>query len=203
MSGPKPYSPAFERNRDPILAVLRQWFTEPGEVLEIGCGSGQHAVYFASRLPHLIWICTDLEESLADAALRLKEANLPNLRGPLRLDVREDVWPVSQARYVFSANTAHIMSWPAVDRMFAGVGRILKPDGVFCLYGPFNREGAYTSESNREFDLALRALDPDSGLRDDRELSECAARYGLDLVEDHAMPANNRTLVWKRVADSR
>lgn len=193
-----PFSDACERNRDPILEVLKEWFTAPGEVLEIGAGTGQHAVYFARALPHLTWIATDREENLAGIAAWFAKENLPNVRGPLKLDVRDEPWPVTAVRYAFSANTAHIMSWPEVELMFAGVGRTLEADGVFCLYGPFNRNGAYTSESNQAFDAMLRARDPRMGLRDDCALTALAGRTGLDLAADYALPANNRVLVWRK-----
>jgi SAM-dependent methyltransferase len=145
----KPHSEACERNREPILQVLRQLFTQPGVALEIGAGTGQHAVHFAGNLPHLQWQPTDREENLAGIALWVSEAALPNLRAPLKFDVRDAEWPVPTVDYVFSANTAHIMSWAEVELMFAGVARALRPRGLFALYGPFNRDGRFTSESNR------------------------------------------------------
>lgn len=194
----KPYSDACERNREPILEVLRQSFDAPGTVLEIGSGTGQHAVYFAQHLPHLTWLATDREENLPGIRLWFDEAALPNLRGPRPFNVLDTAWPVSDVNYVFSANTAHIMSWPEVEAMFAGVGRTLQPGGRFCLYGPFNRNGKFTSDSNRAFDAMLKARDPQMGLRDDRELEALAARCGLALAEEHSLPANNRLLVWAR-----
>lgn len=192
----KPYSDACERNRDPILKVLQEWFVGSGSVLEIGSGTGQHAVHFARHLPQLTWIATDREENLAGIRQWFDEAALPNLRGPLRLDVREEAWPVTRASYAYSANTAHIMSWPEVEAMFAGVGAVLDPAGKFCLYGPFNRDGRFTSDSNRAFDESLRARDPAMGVRDDQALIALGRRHGLSLVADYALPANNRLLVW-------
>lgn len=194
----KPFAEACERNKEPILAVLRQWFVEPGTVLEIGSGTGQHAVHFAEHLPHLNWICTDREENHPGIRLWLDEAGLPNLSGPLKLDVSASAWPVTSADYVFSANTAHIMSWPEVELMFAGVAAILPPGGLFCSYGPFNRDGAFTSESNRAFDRVLRERDPAMGIRDDRALMALGQRHDLKLAADNALPANNRLLVWKK-----
>jgi Protein of unknown function (DUF938) len=194
----KPFSEACERNRGPILQVLRQWFVAPGAVLEIGAGTGQHAVHFAARLPQITWISTDREENLAGIRLWFEEARLPNLQGPLQLDVNDSLWPVSAAKYAFSANTAHIMSWPEVERMFAGVGRVLPSKGVFCLYGPFNRDGRYTSDSNRAFDESLRARDPAMGVRNDRDLMNLGARGGLTCAADYSMPARNRLLVWTK-----
>lgn len=194
----KPYSDACERNRDPILAVLRQWLVAPGTVLEIGAGTGQHAVYFAEHLPHLTWIPSDREENLDGIRQWVNEARLGNLRDPIRLDVMDPHWPVSSANHVYTANTAHIMSWTEVEAMFEGVARLLAKDGLFCLYGPVNRDGRYTSESNRRFDEMLKARDPAMGIRDDRALIGLGRRCGLAFVADHSMPANNRLLVWRR-----
>jgi hypothetical protein len=196
----KPLAAACERNKDPILAVLRQRFVEPGTVLEIGSGTGQHAVHFARHLPHLSWICTDREENHPGIELWLNEAGLPNLSGPLELDVSAGVWPVRNANYAFSANTAHIMSWSEVELLFAGVAAVLPPGGVFCLYGPFNRAGEFTSESNRAFDRMLRERDPAMGIRDDRALVALGRRHDLELTADAALPANNRLLVWSKTA---
>jgi len=194
----KPHSEACARNREPILQVLRQWFTQPGNALEIGAGTGQHAVHFAAGLPHLQWQPTDCEENLAGIGLWVSEAALPNLRAPLKFDVRDSPWPVETADYIFSANTAHIMSWPEVELMFAGVARVLRPRGLFALYGPFNRDGRFTSDSNQAFDASLRERDPQMGLRDDAALKALAREHGLRFSGEHAMPANNRVLIWQR-----
>jgi SAM-dependent methyltransferase len=194
----KPFADACERNRGPILQVLRQWFTQPGSVLEIGAGTGQHAVHFAAHLPHLQWQPTDCAANLAGIGEWVSEAALPNLRAPLQLDVRDREWPVQTVDYAYSANTAHIMGWPEVELMFAGIARVLRPGGVFCLYGPFNRDGQFTSESNRAFDASLRARDPRMGIRDDQALHSLARQHGMTFATEHAMPANNRVLVWKR-----
>jgi hypothetical protein len=194
----KPHSEACERNREPILQVLRQWFTQPGTALEIGAGTGQHAVHFAGGLPHLEWQPTDCEENLAGIGLWVSEAALPNLRAPLKLDVRDSEWPVQTADYIFSANTAHIMSWAEVESMFAGVARVLRTRGLFALYGPFNRDGHFTSASNQAFDASLRVRDPKMGLRDDQALQALAREHGLRFTGEHAMPANNRLLLWTR-----
>jgi SAM-dependent methyltransferase len=196
----KPHSDACERNREPILKVIKDWFIAPGSVLEIGSGTGQHAVYFAEHLPHLQWIATDRAENHAGIAAWIEDARLPNVRGPLPLDVCEETWPVEQVDYVFSANTAHIMSWPEVEQMFAGIGRVLRAAGVFCLYGPFNCNGQFTSDSNRAFDEALKARDPRMGIRDDQALIALAKQCALDVVADYSMPAKNRILVWRRDA---
>ena len=194
----KPHSEACERNKEPILGVLREWFLKPGVVLEIGAGTGQHAIHFASHLPHLTWTSTDREENLDGIRQWFDEVSLPNLRGPMALDVLQEIWPVREALYAFSANTSHIMSWREVEAMFAGVSVALEEDGCFCLYGPFNRNGEFTSDSNRAFDESLRARNPVMGLRDDQALKSLATRCELTFVADYSLPARNRLLVWKK-----
>jgi cyclopropane fatty-acyl-phospholipid synthase-like methyltransferase len=194
----KPHSEACERNRDPILNVLRQWLLSSGTLLEIGAGTGQHAAYFAQHLSHLTWIPTDREENLAGIRQWVDEAGAANLRDPQQLNVMDPHWPVKQVDYVFTANTAHIMSWTEVEAMFEGVGRVLEEKGLFCLYGPVNRDGQFTSESNRAFDEMLRARDPVMGIRDDQALIALGRRCGLTFVADNSMPARNRLLIWSK-----
>lgn len=194
----KPYSEACERNRDPIFAVLEPLLVARRALLEIGSGTGQHAVYFAARLPHLIWHTSDREENHPGIQLWLDEAKLVNVRPPLTLDVTQAAWPALAVDAVYSANTAHIMHWPEVEAMFAGVGVLLAGGGVFAQYGPFNYRGSYTSESNARFDERLKALDPLSGIRDFEALARLAAAAGMRLREDVAMPANNRILIWEK-----
>jgi cyclopropane fatty-acyl-phospholipid synthase-like methyltransferase len=194
----KPRSEACERNRDPILAVLRQWMIAPGTVLEIGAGTGQHAVHFASAMPHLRWLATDMEQNHTGIAAWIEESALANVSGPITLDVRDPDWPFSNLQYAYSANTAHIMSWESVTHMFAGVSRVLRCRGLFVLYGPFNRDGKFTSESNREFDESLRARDPSMGIRDDQAMIALARRCELIYAADYSMPARNRMLIWQK-----
>jgi cyclopropane fatty-acyl-phospholipid synthase-like methyltransferase len=194
----KPRSEACERNREPILRVLMQWFRDPGTVLEIGSGTGQHAVYFARHMPHLTWLSSDLDENRPGIRAWVNEAQLPNLALPLRLDVADTHWPVERTQYVFSANTAHAMSWGQVQGMFTGVAQTLGPKGMFCLYGPFNSKGEFTSDSNRAFDSLLRSQNAEMGVRDDQALITLAKRMGLELMGDHWLPANNRALVWAK-----
>ena len=194
----KQYSEACEENKDPILAVLGKVLADCRKVLEIGSGTGQHAVYFARHLPHLIWQTSDLDVHHASInAWREAEAAI-NVRKPLSLDVCCGPWPGQQFDAVFSANTAHIMSWPAVQEMFAGVGRILKPGGEFCLYGPFNYRHCYTSDSNARFDRWLQSRDALSGLRNFEDLDKLANSHGMHLQQDYEMPVNNRLLVWEK-----
>lgn len=196
----KPFSQACENNKQPILAVLRDVFATVDHVLEIGSGTGQHAVFFADAMPWLQWQPTDRAENLPGIAAWRDDAALSNLRAPLELDVDAQPWPVASAGAVFSANTVHIMGWPSVERFFAGVGALLPPGGAFCLYGPFNYDGRFTSASNAQFDAWLRQRDPRSGIRDRAALERLADAAGMTLEADHAMPANNRTLVWRKRA---
>lgn len=193
-----PVSLACERNRDPILRVIGPVFDRPGEILEIGSGTGQHAVYFARHLPHVIWHTSDRTTNHPGIRAWKARAGLPNLRGPLALDVRDRAWPLSRVDGVFSANTAHIMDWQAVTALFAGVGRILRPEGHFCLYGPFRFSGEFTSESNRAFDADLRRRDPDMGIRDVEALDELAREAGMQYETCHDLPANNHLIIWRR-----
>jgi SAM-dependent methyltransferase len=194
--GMLPISEACERNKEPILAVLRTSFAECVEVLEIGSGTGQHAVYFARHLAHLTWQPTEQLTFLSDLTARAQQEGSSNLKAPTVLDVRQSVWPVQSVDGVFTANTLHIMSWPEVVATYRGIGEVLAPRGVLCVYGPFRYAGEYTSDSNRAFDRMLQERDPRSGLRDVNALQELAASYGLALVADHDLPAFNRLLVF-------
>ena len=193
----KQFSEASERNREPILQVLRRVFGDRTAVLEIGSGTGQHAAYFAPALPHLAWQPSDVGENLPSIRLWREEAQTPGLREPIELDV-DRLFPAVEADAAFSANTCHILSWPQVERMFAGIAALLPKRGVFALYGPFNYGGKPTSPSNAEFDTWLRGRDPKSGVRDFEALDALAQRHGLVLEEDNAMPANNRLLIFRK-----
>lgn len=194
----KPHAPACERNRDPILAVLQPRLADARRVLEIGSGTGQHAVHFAAAMPWLQWQCSDRADNLPGIALWLDDAALANTPAPLQLDVAAGPWPAQTFDAVFSANTLHIMGWPEVQAFFDGVARVLAPGGLLVVYGPFNYDGRYTSDSNREFDAWLQARDPRSAIRDATAVDALAAVVGLVLEEDLAMPANNRCRVWRK-----
>lgn len=197
----KPFAPACERNREPILDVLREAFSGCSRVLEIGSGTGQHAVHFAASMPGWQWQCSDVDANLPGIRAWLDEARLPNTPPPFALDVR-GTWPDARYDAVFSANSLHIMGWAEVEAFFAGVDRVLggagTGNGTLVVYGPFNYGGAYTSDSNRAFDAWLQARDPRSGIRDFEAVAALARGIGLRLVDDVAMPANNRCLVWQR-----
>lgn len=199
MTSSKPFAPACERNQGPILEVLRQYFQDRRRVLEIGSGTGQHAVFFAPAFPNAIWQTSDVDENLPGTRLWLDEAALPNLPSPITLDVT-GTWPDARFDAVFSANSLHIMPWTAVEQFFAGVGRVLESDGILAVYGPFNYHGTYTSDSNREFDGWLKQRSALSAIRDFEAVDRLAQGIGCRLVKDHTMPANNRLLVWRRSA---
>jgi SAM-dependent methyltransferase len=194
-----PFSEACERNKGPILEVLRSAFAGRSLVLEIGSGTGQHAVHFAANLKDLAWQPTERLASLAALASRLRLQGPDNLRGPTVLDVTQKVWPVRGVDAVFSANTLHIMSWAEVEAMYAGVDAVLLRHGVMCVYGPFRYHGRHTSASNQRFDAELRERDPKSGIRDIDEVCELAAACRLRLALDHDLPANNRLLQFVRI----
>jgi len=194
----KPFAEACARNQEPILTELRELFAGARSVLEIGSGTGQHAVYIGERLRHLIWQTSDLPENHAGITAWVREAGLANVKPPLHLDVRRQPWPIKYADAVFTANTIHIVSWPEVECMFAGVGDVLPVNGVFCSYGPYMYDGEHTSESNLRFDGILKERDPNSGVRDVTDLRRVAEAAGLSLEDDREMPANNRILVWRK-----
>lgn len=193
-----PFSEACERNKQPIFSVLQSVLGSCARVVEIGAGTGQHAVHFARRLPHLEWLPTDCRDSLPGIAARIAAEGPPNLHAPIELDVMQAAWPPIVADAVFSANTLHIMSWPAVEAFFRGVGRILGDNGLLVVYGPFRYAGRFTTDSNAAFDESLRRRDPASGIRDVEAVNALAAGQGLELEADHSMPANNQLLVWRR-----
>ncbi|MGH8199342.1 MAG: M20/M25/M40 family metallo-hydrolase [Steroidobacteraceae bacterium] len=192
-----PYSEACERNRGPILEVLRDHFAERRQVLEIGSGTGQHAVHFAAALPQLTWQTSDLEANLPGIRSRLEGSDLPNLPAPIALDVT-GAWPDTWFDAAFTANTLHIMGWPEVQTLFAALPKILSADALLAVYGPFNYNGRFTSPSNAAFDEWLKQRSAHSGIRDFAAVDELARSIGFALVEDRPMPANNRTLVWRR-----
>ncbi|MDH5326709.1 MAG: class I SAM-dependent methyltransferase [Gammaproteobacteria bacterium] len=194
----KPYSESCEQNRAPILEVLQQEITSQAQsLLEIGSGTGQHAVYFAPRFPKLNWQTSDVVENLPGIQMWLDESASENLPPPLALNVLSQ-WPSGKYDLIYSANTTHIMSWEAVLAMFAGMAGCLNPQGKVVLYGPFNYGGNYTSPSNARFDEWLKQRDPRSGIRDFDDLNHVAQKNGFSLQRDVAMPANNRILIWQQ-----
>ncbi len=197
----KPYAEACARNREPLLEVLREAFPQSQRVLEVGSGTGQHAVHFAAHLPHLLWQTSELPQHHAGIRAWLDEARLPNLLPPLALDVA-GAWPAGPFDAIFSANTLHIMAWPQVEQFFAGAARVLTDGGVLAVYGPFNYNGAYTSASNAQFDVWLKARYDGGGIRDFENVCALARSQGFTFERDIEMPANNRTLLWRRLSQS-
>lgn len=190
-----PFADACEQNKTFILEAIRPWLR--GRVLEIGSGTGQHAVFFAAQAPDVTWQTTDLADNLAGIRAWIAHAGLANLPEPLELDVLGR-WPRGEWDFAFSANTFHIMHADMVAACMRGIGDALAEGAAFAVYGPFNYDGAYTSDSNARFDAFLKSQDPASGIRDFTWLQQLAGEAGLVLADDIAMPANNRTIVWKK-----
>lgn len=194
----KPYSESCDQNRDPILSVISPLFAACNRVLEIGSGTGQHAVYFAANMPHLTWCCSDCRPQLAGITMWLADAGLENIEPPFELNVSSTQWPEIEIDAVFTANTVHIMNQHDVINLFRGVGRLLKTGGSFVIYGPFNYNGSYTSASNESFDHWLKDRDPASGIKHFEDLERLAEENGLQLVTDYEMPVNNRILHFEK-----
>lgn len=195
----KPFSQACENNKQPILERISEVFTSPGIILEIGTGTGQHAVHFAAALPYLVWQPSDRPGATHHCLGWIEDAALTNIRSPVELDVASGEWSVGRIDGAYSANTAHIMAWEEVEAMFSGLSGQLDTGMPFCLYGPFSYGGKHTSNSNRRFDQHLRQQAPHMGIRDMDDLSSLATRAGFHLENDHGMPANNRLLVWRKL----
>ena len=191
-----PFSEACERNKQPILEVLKQVLPSEGSILEIGSCTGQHVVYFAPEFPRLQWQPSDRAEYLQGLLARIKVEGSQNILPAIELDVLGN-WPQTIFHAAYSANTAHIMGWPEVQAMFDGLSRRLAAGGVFCLYGPFNRNGSYTAPSNESFDCQLRARDARMGIRDIRDLASLAERHHMSLEREVQLPANNQILVFR------
>lgn len=195
----KQYSESCEENKFPILEIIREEFSNAQNILEIGSGTGQHAVFFAEQLPHLIWQPSDVIEYHESIIAWTNDSGLDNVLPPLELDVARNHWPSQQYGGLFSANTTHIMSWIEVIELFKGIKDVIVKNGKFCLYGPFNYHGDYTSPSNAHFDHWLKSRDPKSGIRDFEALDTLAKENGFTFVNDHEMPVNNRLLVWEKL----
>lgn len=195
----KPFSQACENNKRPILDVLSDAFADRRRVLEIGSGTGQHAAFFAEHLPHVQWQPSDVPEHLAGIEQWRSDAGLENFLAAVEFDVNSQSWPGVDVDSVFSANTLHIMSWREVETTFKLLADNLGVDCKLCIYGPFNYNGQYTSDSNARFDEWLHARDPQSGIRDFEKVDALAAEGGFSLVEDFALPANNRLLYWRKL----
>lgn len=192
----RPDAPSCGRNREPILSVLQDHFADRHRVLEVGSGTGQHAIYFAAHFPELTWQTSDRADKLPGITAWLDHAALANTPLPIAFDVGA-TWPTGTYDAVFSANTLHIMPWAAVEQLFAGLPRILTGGAKLVVYGPFNEGGRFTSDSNAAFDRWLKDQAPHQGLRDVAAVDALARAAGLALVDDRAMPSNNRCLIWQ------
>ncbi|WP_426416768.1 DUF938 domain-containing protein [Aestuariirhabdus sp. LZHN29] len=195
----KPLSQPCLRNQQAICEALRVHFAGVSRVLELGSGTGQHAVYMAARMPHLQWQPSELAGALAGIELWRQEAGLDNLLPAFELDVSRRPWPI-EGTYsgAFTANTLHYVGWSVVEALLGGVVDALEQGRCFCAYGPFNREGRYTSAGNRDLDVWLRQRDPASGIKDIAEISDVAAGLGLRYLGEETMPANNLLLRFER-----
>lgn len=194
----KPYSESCDQNRDAILSVIQPLLLKSKSVLEIGSGTGQHAIYFYNKLPHLIWNCSDRAGNIEGINLWIEEVDSENLPAPVQLDVLAKNWPEISFDSVFTANTCHIMNLQSVTAMFENVGHQLPKDGQFIIYGPFKYNQQYTSLSNENFDLWLKSRNSESGIKDFELLNVIAEQAGLKLINDYEMPANNRILHWQK-----
>ncbi|MCZ6796782.1 MAG: DUF938 domain-containing protein [Gammaproteobacteria bacterium] len=192
----KPYSEACDQNKHAIKAVLKPYLEDGVHVLEIGSGTGQHGLFFASEFAQISWQTSDLAENLPIIQAWLADRRLANMPDPVELDVTAD-WPAQDYELLFSANTFHIMNQDAVERCLERSVECLKSNGHFVVYGPFNYNGSYTSTSNERFDYWLKSRDPESGIKHFEWLDAITQRVGYRLIDDIAMPANNRTLVWR------
>jgi SAM-dependent methyltransferase len=197
---PREYRPHVARNRDPILDVLRRVLPKHGLVLEIASGSGEHAAYFAEKLPGLTWQPSDPDAAaLASTAAHRDAAALPNLKPPLQLDVTAPQWPLDRADAVMCCNMIHIAPWAACEGLVAGAARVLPPGGILYLYGPYKIGGRHTAPSNEAFDADLRRRNPLWGIRDLDEVAASTQRDGFVLAETVQMPANNLSVIFQRV----
>ena len=194
----KLYSPACTRNAAPILQAITPFLQNSKTILEIGSGTGQHAVHFSQHLPHLHWQTSDRAENHPSIQAWVEEAQLDNLALPFELDVASADWPNVLYDAIFTANTCHIMAWSEVEMMFAGAEKILNSGGVFLIYGPFNYQGQFTSASNAQFDASLKLDVPHRGIRDIEAMMALAQKHQLLLTEDGEMPANNRLLAFQK-----
>ncbi|WP_022683099.1 DUF938 domain-containing protein [Sphingobium bisphenolivorans] len=194
----KRYAPATERNRDAILAILREELPPSGLVLEVASGSGEHVVHFAAGLPELEWQPSDPDPAaLASISAWSAEAGLANIRPPIRLDAAAD-WPITHADAVLCINMVHISPWAATVGLMKGAGALLASGGLLYLYGPYLRDGRETAPSNAAFDASLKARDPRWGLRKVEEVIAAAEAEGLRFQRLIEMPANNLSLIFRR-----
>lgn len=195
----KPYSESSDQNKDVICEVISPILSGVTSVLEIGSGTGQHAIFFAEKMPHLIWHTSDRQDYISGINCWLDDIKIGNVVAPVELDVSSSIWPSQKMDAVFTANTVHIMNQDEVEYLIKGCSAVIKPGGHLLMYGPFNYNGNYTSESNERFDQWLKSRDVLSCIKDFETVSELALENGLLLKNDYAMPANNRILHFIRM----
>lgn len=198
------FAPSCQRNQQPILEQLELLLADKKQVLELGSFSGQHALYFSHYLPHLTWQTSDQAENIATLAdnllkvAKLSKAGKGNCLAPIALDVSQPAqWPANHYDAIFTANTLHIMSWHHVQALFDNIGAVCKKDSVLAVYGPFKYQGQFTSASNADFELWLKARDSFSGIRDFEAVNQLAEQAGFKLMQDVSMPANNQLITWQ------
>lgn len=195
----KTFSPSCERNQQFILDVLKNIIKPTYKnLLEIGTGTGQHAVFMASSFPHLLWHTTDLKENHAGINMWIKDSNLKNISEPIEYESGRTDFPQVRADVVFTTNTLHIMSWKNVQMLINQFGNNLSHGVDIIIYGPFNYEGKFISESNANFDLWLKQQNPHSGIRDFELLDSLMNKVGIKLINDYCLPANNRILHYQK-----
>lgn len=195
----KPFSQACENNKQPILNVLSRVLKNQKHVLEIGSGTGQHAVYFAKNLPFLTWQTSDLPINHAGINQWIDDYPTPNIKQPFTIDLSKVDSLAENIDAMYTANTLHIVSWPLVQKLFDMATKQLASNGMLCIYGPFNYQGKYTSASNANFDLWLKARDEESGIRDFEAICQLAEKASFTIKEDIEMPANNRILLFTKI----
>ena len=196
------FSPSAERNKEPILQQLLKWLEGNEIILEIGSGSGQHALFFAEYLPKICWRCSDRRDYLPELTDNIRSAEQANVLPPIELDVMHYDWGLKQYDAIFTANTFHIMTKVGVDYFLTHVCQALPPQGKLIVYGPFNYHSAYTSDSNRDFDVMLRQRNVGSCIKSFETINKTLSDNHFTLQDDVAMPANNRLIVWQYQANN-
>ncbi|MDH3690180.1 MAG: class I SAM-dependent methyltransferase [Gammaproteobacteria bacterium] len=194
----KSFAPAYDRNKHAILAVLQEILPRNGVVLEVGSGTGQHAMYFAQNLPHITWIPSDRAGEIDSIEAWRAESGLANLRAPLEIDLYDEAWPVESVDAIVCINVVHIAPWTATEKLFITATGVLRSGGLMYLYGPYRYATRPLEPSNEAFDQWLKARDADSGIRDFESLNELAGNASFQLLGDRSMPANNRSLWWRK-----
>lgn len=193
-----PFSPAAERNKSAILEKLQLVLQGSEKILEIGAGTGQHAVHFCQAMHGLQWFPSDLPERISVSNAVISTFGMKNISKAIALDVQQSVWPEISIDVIYTANTAHIMSWEVTQKMLVGAAQLLPENGLLIIYGPFKYAGDFTSESNQMFDASLKRSSPDQGIRDFEAIDRIANKHQLKILHDFEMPANNRMLVYKK-----